>query len=92
MEGIPDDSFFYFVQSYFVVPQDERMVIATTDYGVEFAAIVGWDNVFGVQFHPEKSQDPGLRLLKNFGRLYKFSDRTEPANLDDGTRNRLLRC
>ena len=69
LEGIPDHAFFYFVQSYFVEPQDQEKVIGTTDYGVTFASIVGWENVYGVQFHPEKSQDAGLRLLKNFGDL-----------------------
>jgi glutamine amidotransferase len=69
LEGIPDGSFFYFVQSYYVEPRDERIVIATTDYGLELASIVSKDNVFGVQFHPEKSQNPGLRILKNFGGL-----------------------
>jgi len=69
LKGIPDHAFFYFVQSYFVEPQDRKKVIGTTDYGVTFTAIVGWKNVYGVQFHPEKSQDAGLKLLKNFGDL-----------------------
>ncbi len=69
LQGIPDNTFFYFVQSYVVEPQDQEKVIGTTDYGVTFAAIVGWENVYGVQFHPEKSQDAGLRMLKNFGDL-----------------------
>ncbi len=69
LQGIPDNAFFYFVQSYFVEPQDQKTVIGTTDYGVTFAAIVGWKTVYGVQFHPEKSQDAGLKLLKNFGDL-----------------------
>jgi len=69
LQGIPDNAFFYFVQSYFVEPQDQEQVIGTTDYGVTFASIVGWRNVYGVQFHPEKSQDAGLKLLKNFGDL-----------------------
>ena len=69
LHGIPNRAFFYFVQSYFVEPQAQEQVLGTTDYGVTFAAIVGWENVYGVQFHPEKSQDAGLRLLKNFGEL-----------------------
>ena len=69
MEGIPDNSHFYFVQSYYVEPQDKEKVIGTTDYGIEFASIVAWENLFGVQFHPEKSQEMGLRLLGNFGEL-----------------------
>ena len=69
LQGIPDNAFFYFVQSYFVEPQDKETVIGTTDYGVTFTSIVGWRNVYGVQFHPEKSQDAGLKLLKNYGDL-----------------------
>jgi glutamine amidotransferase len=62
-EGIPDKSYFYFVHSYYVI------VATTTDYGVEFTSSVWKDNIFAVQFHPEKSQDLGLRLLKNFGSI-----------------------
>jgi len=65
-EGIPDDSFFYFVHSYYVLPEDESVVAATTDYGVEFASAVVRDNLFAVQFHPEKSGDLGLKILENF--------------------------
>jgi len=64
--GIPDDSFFYFVHSYYVVPDDRSVVAATTEYGVEFASAIARDNLFGVQFHPEKSGDPGLKVLENF--------------------------
>ena len=69
LQGMPDHAFFYFVQSYIVEPANEETIVGTTDYGVTFASIVGWENVYGVQFHPEKSQDVGLRLLKNFGDL-----------------------
>lgn len=68
-EGIPDNEFFYFVQSYYVRPEDSTAVVGTTDYGATFAAAVGRMNIFGVQFHPEKSQQAGLRLLANFGRM-----------------------
>jgi glutamine amidotransferase len=68
-EGIPDNTFFYFVQSYYVRPEDATLVAGTTEYGVPFAAAIGRKNVFGVQFHPEKSQQAGLRLLANFGRI-----------------------
>ena len=64
--GIPEGSFVYFVHSYYVEPEDPAVVAATASYGVEFAASVGRKNVFGVQFHPEKSQAVGLRILKNF--------------------------
>ena len=63
---IPNDSRFYFVHSYYVEPAHEQMVLATTDYGKPFASVIGRDNIFAVQFHPEKSQQAGLHLLKNF--------------------------
>jgi glutamine amidotransferase len=66
-KGIPDKSYFYFVHSYYVVPDDESVTATTTDYGVEFTSSVCTDNIYAVQFHPEKSQGLGLTLLKNFG-------------------------
>lgn len=63
---IPDKSYFYFVHSYYVAPDDPSIVATTTDYGIEFTSSVWKDNIFAVQFHPEKSQTLGLRLLKNF--------------------------
>jgi glutamine amidotransferase len=63
---IPDKSYFYFVHSYYVAPDDPSIVATTTDYGIEFTSSVWKDNIFAVQFHPEKSQKLGLRLLKNF--------------------------
>jgi glutamine amidotransferase len=68
-EGIPDKSYFYFVHSYYVAPDEENIVATTTDYGVEFTSSVWKDNIFAVQFHPEKSQALGLQLLKNFGNI-----------------------
>jgi glutamine amidotransferase len=59
-------SYAYFVHSYAVYPEDQSIVLATTDYGRPFASIVGRGSVCGLQFHPEKSQTVGLRLLKNF--------------------------
>lgn len=67
--SIPESAFFYFVHSYYVVPRDSATVLAFADYGGEYAAAVGKDNVWGVQFHPEKSQAWGLALLKNFAKL-----------------------
>lgn len=64
--GIPDRSRFYFVHSYYVVPDDPAQVAATCDYGLTFTAAVMRDNLFAVQFHPEKSHLHGLRLLANF--------------------------
>jgi len=68
-DGIPDHAFFYFVQSYYVRPEDPPLVSGTTDYGMTFPAAVEQENAYGVQFHPEKSQQAGLRLLANFGRI-----------------------
>ena len=64
LEGIEDGAFFYFVHSYCCEAQDESVVLGETNYGITYAAIVGRDNLCGVQFHPEKSQEAGLRLLK----------------------------
>ena len=69
LRGIPDHAFFYFVHSYYVAPADEADTLTTTDYGIDYASIVGRDRVFGAQFHPEKSQDLGLRILKNFAEM-----------------------
>lgn len=66
---IPDKSYFYFVHSYYVVPDDEGIISTTTDYGVEFTSSVCKDNVYAVQFHPEKSQTLGLQMLRNFGNI-----------------------
>ena len=65
-DGIDDGSFFYFVHSFFCRPANAGDVLGETEYGSVFAAIVGRKNICGVQFHPEKSQQDGLRLLRNF--------------------------
>jgi len=64
--GIDTGSRFYFVHSYYVQPEDSRVIAATTDYGVKYTSAIARDNLFAVQFHPEKSADAGLRLLENF--------------------------
>lgn len=64
--GIPDRSYFYFVHSYYPRPVDENIVATWTDYGGRFASSAWRENVFATQFHPEKSQGNGLRLLRNF--------------------------
>ena len=66
LAGIADGDYVYFVHSYYPVPADPAVVATTTDYGREFASSVARDNVFACQFHPEKSQRVGLRLLENF--------------------------
>jgi glutamine amidotransferase len=69
LAGIKDGAYAYFVHSYYVQPEQPSDVLATTDYGVEFAAVVGQGRIWGAQFHPEKSQEVGLQLLENFARL-----------------------
>lgn len=64
--GIPDKSHFYFVHSYYGTPTEAQHSLATTDYGMRFTSAIRDNRVWGVQFHPEKSQDVGLQLLKNF--------------------------
>lgn len=63
---VPHGSYMYFVHSYYVEPRDDSTILTTTDYGIEFASSVCKDAVFGLQFHPEKSQALGLRILRNF--------------------------
>lgn len=66
-DGIPDRSFFYFVHSFYVVPEDVNIIATTTEYGINFTSMVWKENIFATQFHPEKSQEVGLKILKNFG-------------------------
>jgi len=68
-KGIPDKSYFYFVHSFYVVPDDTAIIASTTDYGIEFTSSIRKENIFAVQFHPEKSQAIGLKVLKNFGEI-----------------------
>jgi glutamine amidotransferase len=67
--GIPDGTNFYFVHSYYVQPEDPSVIATTTDYGIEFCSSVWKDNIVAAQFHPEKSQERGLAILKNFGEM-----------------------
>ena len=69
LEGIKDGSYFYFVHSYYVKPQKSQYVIARCEYGQNFVCVAGRDNIFGIQFHPEKSSDLGLKILKNFCKI-----------------------
>jgi glutamine amidotransferase len=64
--GLPDQSAVYFVHSYFAAPADPKLTCATADYPTPFAAAVWRDNIYATQFHPEKSQEVGLTMLKNF--------------------------
>lgn len=65
-DGIPAGSYFYFVHSYYVKPTDPELIIGTTNYGVNFTACLARDNILATQFHPEKSQNAGLQILRNF--------------------------
>lgn len=69
LDGIADRAFVYFVHSFYVVPSDPAVIATSTDYGGEFVSSVAKDNIFACQFHPEKSQDVGLRILANFGKV-----------------------
>lgn len=71
LSEIEDNAFFYFVHSFYVVPEDKEIIAATTDYGTTFTSMVWKDNVFATQFHPEKSQELGLKVLAGFGKFVK---------------------
>jgi glutamine amidotransferase len=71
LDGIPDEAYVYFVHSYYAVPADPALVVTTTTYGPDFASAVARGNVFACQFHPEKSQTVGLRMLENFVRVVR---------------------
>ncbi len=71
LDGIVDNSYFYFVHSYYVSPEEKKVVAGVTDYGIEFTSMVIYENIFATQFHPEKSQKTGLSLLKNFVNLIR---------------------
>ena len=69
LEGISTGDYVYFVHSFYVVPEDGAIVATTTDYGKPFVSSIATDRMFACQFHPEKSQELGLRILANFGRF-----------------------
>jgi glutamine amidotransferase len=69
LAGLPPDSYFYFVHSYYVEPADPDVTAGTTDYGRRFTSVIWRQNLFATQFHPEKSQAAGLSLLRNFAAL-----------------------
>ena len=71
LSDIPDQSFMYFVHSYYVKPVEDETIVTTTDYGIRFTSMICKDNIFATQFHPEKSQTLGLKILKRFGELTK---------------------
>jgi glutamine amidotransferase len=67
--GISDGTNFYFVHSYYVEPEDPSVIATTTSYGIEFCSSIWKDNIVATQFHPEKSQEKGLAILRNFGAM-----------------------
>ena len=69
LSDVPDESYMYFVHSYYVCPEQNNIIIGETDYGVNFTSVVQKDNIFATQFHPEKSQKAGLDILRNFTRI-----------------------
>jgi len=69
LEGIDEGTYFYFVHSYYVAPSDPEVIATQTDYGLPFCSMIWRDNLYATQFHPEKSQTDGLRLLRNFAEL-----------------------
>ncbi|MFO7901187.1 MAG: imidazole glycerol phosphate synthase subunit HisH [Planctomycetota bacterium] len=69
LKGVEEGSYLYFVHSYYVAPHDRSLVAVETDYGGPFCAMVWRDNLYAAQFHPEKSQKVGMKILENFGRL-----------------------
>lgn len=73
LRGIDDGAFVYFVHSYYVVPTDPALTATTTEYGIEFTSAIARDNVFATQYHPEKSQAVGLKILENFGGIVERS-------------------
>ena len=69
LKDVPKNADFYFVHSYVICPDDSNVVAATADYGIKIPAVIQKDNIFACQFHPEKSGEPGLQILKNFCNL-----------------------
>jgi glutamine amidotransferase len=69
LEGISDGEYVYFVHSFYVVPEDNSLIATTTEYGMDFVSSIATERLFACQFHPEKSQEVGLRILGNFGRF-----------------------
>ena len=69
LKNIPNGSYVYFVHSYYAAPENKKDILTITDYGMKFASSVCKDNIYAFQFHPEKSQEIGLKMLKNFVNL-----------------------
>jgi|TARA_B110000438_G_scaffold292935_2_gene332006 imidazole glycerol-phosphate synthase subunit HisH len=76
LNGIEDNTYFYFVHSFYPEPIDNNVILTTTEYGSDFASIVAKDNVYATQFHPEKSGEAGLLIYKNFIDIVKNNSRS----------------
>ncbi|MDH7478782.1 MAG: imidazole glycerol phosphate synthase subunit HisH [Syntrophomonadaceae bacterium] len=76
LEGIPEGSYFYFVHSYYVQADNPQVIGAVSEYGVVIPAVISWQNLIGIQFHPEKSSTLGLKILQNFGEMVRHADHT----------------
>ncbi|MCM8757807.1 MAG: imidazole glycerol phosphate synthase subunit HisH [Candidatus Omnitrophica bacterium] len=68
-KNIPDGAYVYFCHSFYPLPEDDKIVCATTDYSIRFSSVIQKGNIFGIQFHPEKSQKIGLKIIENFLKL-----------------------
>jgi imidazole glycerol-phosphate synthase subunit HisH len=78
LQGVSDGSYVYFVHSYYCRPKKQSLICGTTEYGIDFCSMLWAENVYATQFHPEKSQEVGLRMLENFVRLtQKTGDRRQ---------------
>lgn len=73
LQGIRDGDFFYFAHSYYVRPEGREVITGTAGYGMDFPAVVGKDNIYGIQFHPEKSGRSGLKIFANLKEMVKWS-------------------
>ncbi|MEM1997225.1 MAG: imidazole glycerol phosphate synthase subunit HisH [Candidatus Bathyarchaeia archaeon] len=71
LDGVSEEDYFYFAHKYYAVPANKDIIVAKTEYGVNFASVIAQKNIFGVQFHPEKSGKSGEQLIKNFAKIVK---------------------
>lgn len=84
LAGVPDGAYAYFVHSYYCAPDDPADIVATTDYGRDYASVVHRGRVWGIQCHPEKSQAVGLRILRNFVEIVNGTRRRGDTGTDEG--------
>jgi len=71
LDGICDEDYFYFVHSYYANPHERETIVAETEYRISFTSVIAKKNIYGTQFHPEKSGNPGRKVLRNFARIVK---------------------